>query len=1687
MSAREFKRSEWLGTVLAINGGSGSAPATDWDNFANNILPTMANTKAKYDLGLHYVAGPPEKPMRSWRNIFAEKLWVDIIEPLNQARKGSATLDHTVFVDSHFAPTAVGGTAAWNLGKEYATGQWFQKGYISLVYANDLIPLSPVNATSTNELVKVPHIEIFGHLVADDTSKSSTADPAEGDIASYDLGHKYAYWRKAFSGQYWIRRIEDANDYPNDSQTAAAILYADKDRNLRYWDGSDSHTLSTGASTSFNPAESPDILPDKNYNDASTPRVLGSSQKIWRRIYTAALQGVVYSPPGKDQYEEIISHADLVTDRPTNRDLGKVGHEWNLLYAEIAMVNDIKSKDSASKAKGDTDGTSTTSDNLHVQFDSNLVPGVSIPTSTLGQVGKYSLGYTDAYWQHVFGGKFWFATTTDNTVNMKTGYAILYWDGTSFKYKDGNSATPKSFGGGVDLTNVTTNIIPRKTTTTATTLLNLGASEQGGRTGDKHWGTLYIHAIRNEETTSQIQWHGHILPTPGSTTAAPGAYDLGGPNNYWNNLYVVKAKVDDLDAVITTNLRWTPDDSTKNTLPRKTNPNLHISVAGNLVPAATTAEALARDTSHSLGYIDAFWKHIFAKQYWFKDTPASQVGTSTSVGAIIFFDGTSFKKKIGTTVSDFATSWTAVPSDIIPDNDWNDSNARKIGSTNKVWKELYLSNLRAKKDVTITSGAVANNIINVYSHLVPHIANHVQLGTSALPFEVFANLLKVSGASNFSSATNLFSSIQVQNKIIIASTSGDSLQANRPIDAQGGVRMGTRLVTDWSEVGGGGSTPTIPTRRAAVPVQYSVGVRNPSGSEFDNWFGSASGSIGIIVATSRTSTPTPSNVRMYAKSPSGRWLQVTNTTGEPSVFVGSGTNPNTNTSNKTIYVIGGSPSNVQIQNNDSKVATDGRLALLSGNNYTYLATYSAERDFTYYTQVSRNDSNPSRVTTAAGNLGGIPTAQLPSAPTGTLLDQYFGTDNGSLGFDSNLGLLYFKAAGRWYSNVFEVSPTASSNWRGRTDLVPLIQNLNLGSRGIPWGKVYTKELYINGNLFNPSTSGGGSNTPTYTSVSSQPNAPSQSNSLTLFNQGGVLKYIKQGETTAVTIGGTSGGGSNTPTYTALTTVPTAPTPSKAMKLFNNNGTLSVIKQGDTTPVSLEGAGTFSGGQINDSIFPRDDDSFNLGSSTKAWNTLYIDNILPRQNQSGNARKIDFGQSALDLIDFNGRIHSNIVPSANNTWNLGGSSNLQWNILYVKSISLNGAPAISTFPSGGSVGNDITFTPSTPDRPTATNGITLFNRAGVLSVRKQGSPEYVSLEAAGGISNTPTFTNAVPAHPTGTDVVLFNKAGVLYARKKTGIADALLETDTNNLPNLLPDNSNKNLGADNNEHRWNNLYVTNAFINDDITVTDTVRSRHTVLSGNLTVSGSINFGGEVRNDWPTGTSTPITPSTPAGQTRIYAIQSEHLGTSALASVLDPVFGKTRGAIGVATITATFPARPTTSSVLLWIRLSRYWIGLPPSSVINPPRSTTSSTGVYTTKKYIGYDRIGNSDDASINTIRNNVALSGALHGRIWVHEESDDARDGELAVLEVDDDNNGVLHTRNLDLSSNAQRSADPIDSTTRVGSLDRIPNTTFNLTSDITHSGCNSAFGEDNGAIGFNIGSDALLIKVGGFWYRWDL
>ena len=122
-----------------------------------------------------------------------------------------------------------------------------------------------------------------------------------------------------------------------------------------------------------------------------------------------------------------------------------------------------------------------------------------------------------------------------------------------------------------------------------------------------------------------------------------------------------------------------------------------------------------------------------------------------------------------------------------------------------------------------------------------------------------------------------------------------------------------------------------------------------------------------------------------------------------------------------------------------------------------------------------------------------------------------------------------------------------------------------------------------------------------------------------------------------------------------------------------------------------------GADVNSSITPNTDDTYDLGSSSKEWRNLYVDgtaNIDTLRVDSGSLTtadidggsidgttiggstpaagtfttlvangNVDLGDATSDTITATGRFDSALVPSADGTYDLGSSS-LEWNDLYI---------------------------------------------------------------------------------------------------------------------------------------------------------------------------------------------------------------------------------------------------------------------------------------------------------------------------------------------------------------------------------------------------------------------------------------
>ena len=105
-----------------------------------------------------------------------------------------------------------------------------------------------------------------------------------------------------------------------------------------------------------------------------------------------------------------------------------------------------------------------------------------------------------------------------------------------------------------------------------------------------------------------------------------------------------------------------------------------------------------------------------------------------------------------------------------------------------------------------------------------------------------------------------------------------------------------------------------------------------------------------------------------------------------------------------------------------------------------------------------------------------------------------------------------------------------------------------------------------------------------------------------------------------------------------------------------------------------------GGEVDSHIVPDDDNTYDLGSSTKEWRNLYIDGTakIDMLTVDGDATvagnftleggldargNVDLGNATSDTITATGRFDSDLLPSSDGARDLG-SSTLEWQDLYI---------------------------------------------------------------------------------------------------------------------------------------------------------------------------------------------------------------------------------------------------------------------------------------------------------------------------------------------------------------------------------------------------------------------------------------
>ena len=192
-------------------------------------------------------------------------------------------------------------------------------------------------------------------------------------------------------------------------------------------------------------------------------------------------------------------------------------------------------------------------------------------------------------------------------------------------------------------------------------------------------------------------------------------------------------------------------------------------------------------------------------------------------------------------------------------------------------------------------------------------------------------------------------------------------------------------------------------------------------------------------------------------------------------------------------------------------------------------------------------------------------------------------------------------------------------------------------------------------------------------------------------------------------------------------------------------------------------------------------------------------------------------------------------------------------------------------------------------------------------------------------------------------------------------------------------------------------------------------------------------------------------------------------SASAFILDTDFGSERGCIGIRCNTAVSQASDNTK-VYLYIKSNLDWFGFTMSARLSSTRTLVGTAyGTSTTKRRIKYTTSDNQ--------RTTESLVGTVEGRLFAHQESDDANDGSFGIY-----SSGL---RYVDYGSATEIDATD-DSGTTVTLLDTIPTTQLSRAS-LNNSALDSAYGSAEGTMGFNRNTNDLFIKVNGYWWYKEL
>ena len=349
-----------------------------------------------------------------------------------------------------------------------------------------------------------------------------------------------------------------------------------------------------------------------------------------------------------------------------------------------------------------------------------------------------------------------------------------------------------------------------------------------------------------------------------------------------------------------------------------------------------------------------------------------------------------------------------------------------------------------------------------------------------------------------------------------------------------------------------------------------------------------------------------------------------------------------------------------------------------------------------------------------------------------------------------------------------------------------------------------------------------------------------------------------------------------------------------------------------------------------SLIPDVDNTYDLGISTNEWRNLYIDGtaqvdtlqvdesatIAANLTVTGNATittnltvngNTTLGNADTDTVTVTADVASNLIPSADNTYDLGATGS-EWKDLYV-----TGTANIDSLVADTAAISAGTATLSAATVITSTGGVVTLQRndTAITSGETLGKIDFQAPNVSGG-GNATLVTATIKAVSGDTFDATVNKTSLLLQTAAAGGVVTRMEisdSDTTVRGNVLPDADNTyDLGATGSE--WKDLWI-DGTANIDSLVADTAD-----INGGTIDGAAINGTTIGATTAAAGTFTSVTaPSVTitGGTINGTSIGATTAAAGTFTSVTAPSVTITGGTINGTTIGATTAAAGTFTSV------------------------------------------------------------------------------------------------------------------------------------------------------------------------------